>query len=388
MPGAPRCVDEMDILLVTRRFQPAPGGAENQVSEIARRLTERSHRVVVFTTDLYRDVPFQRFRRLASQKCGRIEVRRYRAVPIPCRRKEGTSLAPSMLMSCLVKRNLPRIVHCHGLNLATVSALSLIQRRTCKTLCTTHHDPCTLSGGFIISILKRFDGLVALSEIERKRMLNLGLDGTKIRLIPNGIDIAAFKHLPHRESFRRRMGIQNHLILYAGRIDTEDKGCDVLVEAVSIAQHTIGDCTLVFSGPDWGSQEYLQTLSVQRKVRAVFTGTLDLEDLKSAFVACDVFVLPSVREAVGLSIIEAMLCGAPVVATRVGGIPSLVQDEETGLLVSPRDPRAMAEAICRIIQDRRLSTRLAARGRELGARYSIDSTVTQLERFYDQILQT
>lgn len=379
----------MDILLVTRRFPPAPGGAENQVSEIARRLARRSHRVVVYTTDLYRDVPFQRLPRLASPKSGRMEVRRHRAVPIPCRRKEGTSLAPSMLMSCLVKANLPRIVHCHGLNLATVSALSLIQRRrTCKTVCTTHHDPSTLSGGFIIGILKRFDGLVALSEIERKRMLSLGLDGTKIRLIPNGVDIAAFKHLPHRESFRRRMGIQNHLILYAGRIDTQDKGCDVLVEAVSMTQRTIGDCTLVFSGPDWGSQKYLQALCAQRNVRAVFTGNLALDDLKSAFVACDVFVLPSVREAVGLSIIEAMLCGAPVVATRVGGIPSLVQEEETGLLVSPNDPQAMADAICRTIQDRRLAARLTRRGREVAAKYSIERTVTQLEQFYHSILSS
>jgi glycosyltransferase involved in cell wall biosynthesis len=255
-------------------------------------------------------------------------------------------------------------------------------------VCTTHHDPSTLSGGFIIGILKRFDGLVALSEIERKRMLSLGLDGTKIRLIPNGVDIAAFKHLPHRESFRRRMGIQNHLILYAGRIDTQDKGCDVLVEAVSMTQRTIGDCTLVFSGPDWGSQKYLQALCAQRNVRAVFTGNLALDDLKSAFVACDVFVLPSVREAVGLSIIEAMLCGAPVVATRVGGIPSLVQEEETGLLVSPNDPQAMADAICRTIQDRRLAARLTRRGREVAAKYSIERTVTQLEQFYHSILSS
>jgi glycosyltransferase involved in cell wall biosynthesis len=244
-----------------------------------------------------------------------------------------------------------------------------------------------LSGWYLARILARFDGLVALTKIEQTQMLRLGIDASRIRVIPSGIDVEAFRSLPAPDFFRRKIGVENHLILYVGRIELS-KGCDVLIQAVSLAQRRIGDCTIVFAGPDWGAQEYLQLLSVQKRVRVVFTGNLATRDLGSVLVACDVLVLPSFAEALSVSLLEAMFCGAPVVATRVGGIPSIVRNEETGLLVSPGDRSGLANAICRILEDTQLTSRMIVNAKKLASKYSIENTVRKLERFYMDILET
>ena len=147
-------------------------------------------------------------------------------------------------------------------------------------------------------------------------------------------------------------------------------------------------CTLVFAGPDWGYQHQLSSLAEKRNVRAVFLGNLRPAELKRALSGCDVFVLPSRSEAMGIVILEAMACGAPVVASRVGGIPSIVHSEETGILVPPDNPKALADAICRVLKDRKFAFNLAANAKRLVQQYSIESTVDALERFYKEILQS
>lgn len=376
----------MDILLITRRFPPAPGGVEAQVFQIAYQLVKRGHRVRVHASDLYSDIPLRRLARSNECTPEGIEISRYMAVPVPRRTSKGTSIAPTMLLAAL-RMNPPDLVHCHGLNLVTVStSLSMQILRSCKVICTPHVDPTLLSGNLSAIVVRRFDGLVALTEIERKRMLEVGVDQSKIRMIPNGVDLDTFSNLPTRDYFRKKNRITNRLILYAGRIDTL-KGCAVLIEAVSLLQHRMGDCTLLFAGPDWGSNGYLRELSDLRNVRTIFAGNLNPTELRSALVACDVFVLPSFSESFPISIIEAMLAGAPVVATRVGGIPEIVRDEYTGLLVSPGDPKALADAIRRILDDHQLSAELATNAKSSATKYTIERTVNELESFYRGILE-
>ena len=130
------------ILLLSRRFPPAPGGVENQVMEIARRLHGLGHQVGVYTSDLYSDIPPQHLAGQQCLSCGGIRLRRFAAMPIPFRKTRGTSLTPTMLLACLVDKDFPNLVHSHGLNLVTVSASLLAKRqRKSKIICTTHLDP-------------------------------------------------------------------------------------------------------------------------------------------------------------------------------------------------------------------------------------------------------
>ena len=117
--------------------------------------------------------------------------------------------------------------------------------------------------------------------------------------------------------------------------------------------------------------------------RVVFTGRRD--DVPAVTAALDVAVLPSYREAQGLSILEAMALGRPVVASNVGGIPEVIQDGVTGLLVPPHDPAALAAAIVRLLTDHPLADTLARAGRELVyERFCVERMVRAIEEIYDQ----
>jgi glycogen(starch) synthase len=375
----------LETLLVCRRFAPAPGGVESQVAKIAERLAARGHSVTVCTTDLYSDVPFRRLSERTSNSRRAYRLSTHTAVPVPFRSSHGTSLSPAMILKAFRKNSFD-IVHCQGLNLATVlPSLLTRQMGPCKSVCTTHLDPSVLSSRFSISLLKRFDGLVALTMIEKARLMQLGLKESNIKVIPDGLDLDTFRNLPPRYLFRRRLGIKGRMILYAGRIDATDKGLADLIQATALLQQRIGKCTLVLAGPDWGSAASLRNLARERNVSAIFAGNLSQTELKQALVACDAFVMPSRVEAFGLSIVEAMLCRAPVVATCVGGIPTIVSNEETGLLTPPKDPSALSDAIIRLLLDRRFSNQLTSNAGEFALQFSIDGTVEKLINFYREL---
>ena len=116
--------------------------------------------------------------------------------------------------------------------------------------------------------------------------------------------------------------------------------------------------------------------------KVVFTGRRD--DVPSVTGALDVAVLPSYREALGLVILEAMALARPVVATDVGGIPEMVEDGVTGLLVPPRDPVALARAITRLLTDHPLADTLGRSGHRLvRERFCVERMVASIERLYD-----
>jgi glycosyltransferase involved in cell wall biosynthesis len=118
--------------------------------------------------------------------------------------------------------------------------------------------------------------------------------------------------------------------------------------------------------------------------RLVFTGYR--KDARSLIRWFDVFVMCSVKEGLCTSILDAHVLGTPVVASAVGGIPEIVVDGETGLAVPPREPRALAEAIARVIREPDLGRRLNERGRALvEKRYSVDAMVDGTLNVYERV---
>jgi glycosyltransferase involved in cell wall biosynthesis len=117
--------------------------------------------------------------------------------------------------------------------------------------------------------------------------------------------------------------------------------------------------------------------------KVIFTGVRD--DVPAVTAALDVAVLPSYREAQGLAILEAMALRRPVLATRVGGIPEVIEDGKTGLLVPPHDPDALADAIIRLLTDHPLADTLAKAGHDLVYdRFCVERMVESVEAIYDQ----
>jgi glycosyltransferase involved in cell wall biosynthesis len=129
------------------------------------------------------------------------------------------------------------------------------------------------------------------------------------------------------------------------------------------------------------------------KAQAAFTGHADRvrflgwrEDVREIMPLFDLLVLPSLNEGMGRVLLEAMAAGRPVVASRVGGIPDLVRDEENGLLVPPGDEQALAAGIARLLQDRPLARRLGEAGRASCREFGVDAMAARLDRMYRELL--
>jgi glycosyltransferase involved in cell wall biosynthesis len=216
-----------------------------------------------------------------------------------------------------------------------------------------------------------------------------GVPPGKIRVIHNGIVGDRRRSTP--EAVRKELGISpDAKVVGAVATMRPEKAIDVLIQAAAPLARQFPDLrVLLVGGPDFVQpqvraelEEFRDSLNLQDVV--TFVGLrLDIPDIVSAF---DVAVLCSDREASPLSIMEYMEAGKPTVATRVGGIPELVQDGQTGLLVEPRDPDGLADAVATLLDDPERSAAMGEAARELRrTEYDLGVTVKRFEQLYEEL---
>jgi len=185
----------------------------------------------------------------------------------------------------------------------------------------------------------------------------------RIEVVRYGVDVASFERV-------QRVRLSPPTILAVGRL-LETKGFHTLVEACALLKRRgIGlSCIIIGSGPEERAlHRMVRDLDVADRI--VLSGALQPAEVLKHYPLVDVFVMPSCvrnndRDGIPNVLLEAMASGLPVVATRVSGIPELVRDGETGLLVEPDDPGALAKAIERLLGDDVLAQRLSGAGRKL-----------------------
>jgi len=164
----------------------------------------------------------------------------------------------------------------------------------------------------------------------------------------------------------------------------EQKGLDVLVRAAALLPRSDPEVRTVIVG-EGHLRESLEELAVALGVRdrIDFLGRTNRRQVSALLRGCEVFVLPSRFETFGIALVEALACGKPVVATRVGGIPEIVEHCRTGLLVEPDRPEALAAALGELLRNRELRQRLAARGAEQVQRhFRYDATGAAYESYF------
>jgi spore coat protein SA len=154
-------------------------------------------------------------------------------------------------------------------------------------------------------------------------------------------------------------------ILYAGRFDT-GKGVEHLIAAIPEVIKKHGNCLFLFVGGG-ALRKWAENLARKlNKSNILFEGFVPYDRINRYYQLCDVVVVPSVwPEPFGRSIIEAMACGKPVIATKIGGIPELVKDGKTGLLVEPASSEEIANAITTLLDDEKKRERMGKRGRRI-----------------------
>lgn len=379
----------MDVLQACVRYPPAPGGVEDHVQAIARKLHDRGHGLEVVTSDLHTETPWTR---LPDDHADDepFPVRRHRAwtpggeahyVTVP-------GMVPSMLGADA------DIVHAHsyGYFQTHVARLKQALQGTPLVLTTHFHPAWSMVGGTRRRRLRGFydrwigprvleaaDAVVCVSSTEADRVAELGVDRDRIEVVPNGVHLDRFDDLDDGAAFREATGIEGEYVLFAGRLAV-NKGLDVLVDAW---RRLDVDAELAIVGEDQG---VWAELAEQAPDDVHATGFLPADAYVSALSGAECLVLPSEYEAFGIVLVEAMACGTPTVATRVGGVPDVVDDGETGLLVDHGDPDALAEAIGELLDDPKRRDAMGQAGRaRVEERFTWGAVVDDLETVYGRV---
>lgn len=198
-------------------------------------------------------------------------------------------------------------------------------------------------------IMDRSTEILALTQAEKSDIVSMyGVSSGKVSVIPAGVDTRIFYPEVKSEA-KQKLGItSSQTILYAGRIEPI-KGLDILLDAFRMINGA-GSAHLIIVGGSLSEDRELDRLrsradhlGISEKV--TFTGSVGQSELRSYYSAADVFVLPSHYESFGLVALEAMACGTPIVASRVGGIPSFVDDGVNGYLIPWRCSEPFADRI-------------------------------------------
>jgi glycosyltransferase involved in cell wall biosynthesis len=241
----------------------------------------------------------------------------------------------------------------------------------------------------LASLTPMMDRLIVPSDAIAAKVRCEGRDAAPFAIIPNGVDLSRFAGPVPPSSVRGEFGIPADapLVGVIARLEAE-KGHRFLLDAWPAILASSPDAWLLIAGE--GSEAdalRAQADSLPRGAgrRVVLTGRRD--DISSLTAELCVAVLPSLREAQGISILEAMARRRPVVASAVGGIPEVITSGVDGLLVPPEEPAALADAVGRLLADAALRDRIGEAGyRTVAERYSIDAQVHRIEAVYDEEL--
>jgi len=218
----------------------------------------------------------------------------------------------------------------------------------------------------------RIDRFIAPSDFLRSKLLEGGFDPARVVCVPNFVDLALYTGLPEKDYF-----------CYLGRLSPE-KGLDILIRAV--AGLDAGRLLVVGDGSE---AEALRKLAAELKTsRVQFAGHRSGEDLRRILAQSQFVVLPSRwYENLPFAVMEAFASSKAVVASRIGGIPEMVDDGVNGLLFPTGDEGSLAACLVRMLGDRRLREEMGRRGREKVERlYEREGHYAQIERIYRDVI--
>ena len=250
-------------------------------------------------------------------------------------------------------------------------------------------------------ILEEADRIIAATPAELAQIQWLYQSDTqKIMIIPPGVDLSRFYPISSDEA-KEAIGVPpcENMVLYVGRIEPL-KGLDTLIEAIALlrANGHINEavfCLAVIGGdPDLNSGENdAEMIRLKELCRShgldklvTFLGKRDQDTLPYYYSAAEAVVVPSHYESFGMVALESMACGTPVVASQVGGLAYLVQDQKTGYTVPASDVNALADRLSRLVMDKDLRNRLGEQARKVAEEFSWDKIAKQVLDLYRELI--
>lgn len=349
------------------------GGAERLATMIAKHLDRERFEPIICGTRHVRGRPRE------SQSDG-VRV-------LSLDRSSKWSLGGWLPLVELLRRERIDVLHAHKFGSNVWG--TVIGRLVCVPVVVAHEHTWSFEGQPLRRLLDRevvargSDVFVAVSREDRRRMIAVErIDPDAIRWVPNGIP-----PLPRPAGNVRAELAISPLAPVIGCVTVlrAQKALDVLVDAAAILCREFPDLNVLIAG-EGPEEARLRTMIQEHGLESSVVLLGRRSDVSAVIAALDVAVFSSAYEGSPLAVIECMAGGKPVVATRVGGVPDLIEDEVHGLLVPPRDPHALADAAARLLRDPGLRAEMGTRARERQCRrFSLEAMVRSFEDLYEQL---
>ncbi len=307
---------------------------------------------------------------------------------VPLAPKTEMDLAAAWRLSRLLVQLRPDVVHAHdphGVAMAAL-ALSMTTRQPTPPLVAARRVDFRLRGSALSRWkYRQVDCFICASEAIRQLLLADGVEADRAVTVHEGIDLGRVEAAP-RVNLHEEFWLPHHAPL-VGNVAAlvPHKGQRHLVEAAALVVREVPDARFVIAGEGELRPALERQIKDHRLEKHVLLAGFR-PDVLSLHKAFDIFVMSSVTEGLGTSLLDAMACGKPVVATTAGGIPEVVVDGETGILVPPRDHEAMAHAIVALLTDAALRQRMGAAGlARVTGRFSAERMVQDTLRVYERV---
>jgi len=372
----------MKIMVVAPYFPPHIGGAENYAYNIAKGLKEEYGWEIVAITSNHEK------RERKEEIIDGIKIYR-----LPFWFKiSNTPVNPMWLFSIrrILREEQPDIINAHSPVPFISDITSLIADKT--PLIITYHSGSMIKPSsiwnpliflyellFLPMIFRKSQKIICYSPDFMRRNLNVYKD--KVNYIPPGVDTKEFKLSKKRST---------NDVLFVGRIEKNSdwKGISYLLEAISIVKQIKPEISLRLVGPgdrvDYFKM-YAQKLGINKNVK--FVGSKINSGLSLEYQQSKVIVLPSIMqsESFGIILIEAMACRKPVIGSNVGGIPYVIDNNENGLLVPPKDPEALAKAIIKILKNPKLAKKMGENGyKKVKENFTWDKQIKKTKKIIEE----
>jgi glycosyltransferase involved in cell wall biosynthesis len=365
------------------KFDPI-GGMQNHTAELTRALDRRGVVQTVLTTRPPTAPYFQRLGDHARVIRVGFPVRRFRQLYAP----QAAILAPILAARA-------DVVHVHlGEDLAVLPLGAAVARLHRLPLVLTIHTSLhhTLAVSDLRSaVLKALGGpierwrehsaeaVLVITPRFYRLLLSDGVDENSVHVIPPGVNPSLFEG-PFEDPFS---SVGKPRVLFVGRLAPQ-KGVGTLVAAAGLLEDPGAQILLVGAGPERKALEReSERISVADRLH--FVGFFAHDRLPAVLAHADLLILPSLYEELGTVLLEAMQAALPIVASKTGGIPDVIEDGVNGLLVPPGDPEALARAIDRVLADRKLARRLSEGVQERAKDYDWEVLAERVLRIYQDV---